>query len=151
MNQDELKLTGKVHMVLTDAAGNIKKEVTSNNLVVTAGKAFVTSALITAPSAYMTRVAIGTSSSATAVGQTDLQGTELARVVATTSNPTSVTTLLSASFGAGVGTGTIEEAGIFNATAAGPASGTMFSRYLTGTFTKGALDTLTVSWTITTT
>lgn len=151
MINEPIKLTGKVHMVLTDEHGNIKKEECRDNLVVTAGKAWVASALITAPSAHMTRIAIGTSNSATAVGQTDLQGTELARVVATTSNPTSVTTLLSASFGAGVGTGTIEEAGIFNATGAGPASGTMFSRYLTGTFTKGATDTLTVSWTITVT
>ena len=147
--KDAITLKGHVHIKLQDEHGNIIKEEEGDNLIVTTGKAFVASALITAPSAYMTRVAIGTSSSATSVGQTDLQGTELARVVATTSNPTSVTTLLSASFGAGVGTGTIEEAGIFNATAAGPASGTMFSRYLTGTYVKGASDTLTISWTIT--
>ncbi len=151
MVTDGINLTGRVHLKLTDKDGNVKLEKESNNLVVTVGKAFVASALITAPSAYMTRVAIGTSSSATSVGQTDLQGTELARVVATTSNPTSVTTQLIASFGAGVGTGTIEEAGIFNATSAGPASGTMFSRYLTGTFTKGASDTLTITWVITVT
>lgn len=147
--KDVLTLKGYVHIKLQDEHGNIIQEEEGDNLIVTTGKAFVASALIAAPSAYMTRVAIGTSSSATSVGQTDLQGTELARVVATTSNPTSVTTLLVASFGAGVGTGTIEEAGIFNATGAGPASGTMFSRYLTGTYVKGATDTLTISWIIT--
>jgi hypothetical protein len=151
MNVDHIQLKGRVHMTLYAADGSIKQECIKDNLVVTTGKAYVASALIAAPANAMTRVAIGTSNSATAVGQTDLQGTELARVVATTSNPTSVTALLSASFGAGVGTGTIEEAGIFNATAAGPASGTMFSRYLTGTFTKGATDTLVISWTLTVT
>lgn len=149
MIQEPIKLKGKVHIVLSDENGNIKKEQTTDNLIVTAGKAWVASALIAAPSAYFTRVAIGTSSTATGVGQTDLQGTELARVVATTSNPTSTTTLLVATFGAGVGTGTVEEAGIFNATPAGPASGDMFSRYLTSTFVKGAGDTLTINWTIT--
>ena len=143
--KDSLSVKGSVHILLVDENGNVKHEEFKDNLVVTAGKAFVASALIAASATPFTHVAIGTSSTAAALNQTALVGTELARVAATTSNPTTVTTLFSASFSSGVGTGTIEEAGIFN----DPTTGTMFSRYLTGTFVKAAGDTLTLSWTIT--
>ena len=140
-----LVLTGRVHMVLTDSMGNIKVDRESDNLIVTVGKAFVASALITIPSISFLYMAVGTSTTATAIGQIALIGTELARVATTNTNPTSVTTQFVASFGSGVGTGTIEEAGLFSAASAG----SMFSRYLTGTFAKGATDTLAVTWTIT--
>ena len=140
-----LVLTGRVHMVLTDSMGNIKVDRESNNLIVTVGKAFVASALITVPSISFLYMAVGTSTTAAAIGQTALVGSELARVATTNTNPTSVTTQFVGSFGSGVGTGTIEEAGLFSAASAG----SMFSRYLTGTFTKGATDTLAVTWTIT--
>ena len=140
-----LVLTGRVHMVLTDSMGNIKVDRESNNLIVTVGKAFVASALITVPSISFLYMAVGTSTTAAAIGQTALVGSELARVATTNTNPTSVTTQFVGSFGSGVGTGTIEEAGLFSAASAG----SMFSRYLTGTFAKGATDTLAVTWTIT--
>jgi len=140
-----LVLTGRVHIVLTDSMGNIKVDRESNNLIVTVGKAFVASALITIPSISFLYMAVGTSATATDISQTALIGTELGRIATTNTNPTSVTTQFVASFGAGVGTGTIEEAGLFSAASAG----SMFSRYLTGTFAKGATDTLAVTWTIT--
>jgi len=140
-----LILTGRVHMVLTDSMGNIKVDRESDNLIVTVGKAFVASALITVPSISFLYMAVGTSTTSPALGQTALIGSELARVATTNTNPTSVTTQFVASFGSGVGTGTIEEAGLFSAASAG----SMFSRYLTGTFSKGATDTLAVTWTIT--
>ena len=140
-----LVLSGRVHIVLTDANGNVKQEKESNNLIVTVGKAFVASALITIPSVRFLYMAVGTSATATASGQTALVGSELGRVATSNSNPTSVTTEFVASFGSGVGTGTIEEAGLFSAASAG----SMFSRYLTGTFSKGSTDTLAVTWTIT--
>tara|TARA_R110000868_G_scaffold70933_6_gene208223 strand:+ start:1036 stop:1482 length:447 start_codon:yes stop_codon:yes gene_type:complete len=140
-----LVLTGRVHIVLTDSTGNIKIDKESDNLIVTIGKAFVASALITIPSIRFLYMAVGTSATATSIAQTALVGTELARVATTNTNPTSVTTQFVASFGAGVGTGTIEEAGLFSAASAG----SMFSRYLTGTFAKGSTDTLAVTWTIT--
>lgn len=140
-----LVLKGRVHIVLTDSMGNIKVDRESDNLIVTVGKAFVASALITVPSISFTHMAIGTSTTAPALGQTALVGTELARVATTNTNPTSVTTQFVGSFGSGIGTGTIEEAGLFSAASAG----SMFSRYLTGTFAKGATDTLAITWTIT--
>lgn len=141
---DYLNLKGKVHIVLRDQYGNIKQEDYKDNLIVTAGKAFVASAITSASASPFTHVAVGSSSTAANVSQTAL-GTELARVAATVTNPTSTTANFQATYGAGVGTGTVEEAGIFNA----GSSGTMFSRYLTGTYVKSASDTLTVDWTIT--
>lgn len=145
MISEPMKLSGRVHLILRDEFGNIKMEQESGNLITTAGKAIVAAGLIVAPTVVFNYIACGTSNTAATVGQTALIGTELARVATTSSNPTSTTTLLSAAFGAGVGTGTIEELGIFSAAAAG----TMFSRYLSGTFVKAAGDSLTVSWTIT--
>ena len=140
-----LVLSGRVHIVLTDANGNVKQEKESNNLVVTVGKAFVASALITIPSIRFLYMAVGTSNTAPDLGQTALIGSELGRVATSNSNPTSVTTQFIGSFGAGIATGTIEEAGLFSASS----SGSMFSRYLTGTFAKGSTDTLAITWTIT--
>jgi len=149
MITEDFKLKGKVHVQLVDEFGRIKKEQTTDNLVVTTGKAFVASALIAVPAITFTHIGLGSSNTAVAVGQTalitELSSGGYARQAATTSNPTSVTTLFAASFGPGVGTGTIEEMGIFSAVTAG----TMFSRYLSGTYVKAAGDTLTVSWTIT--
>lgn len=140
-----LVLKGRVHIVLTDAQGNVKQENESDNLIVTVGKAFVASALITIPSIRFLYMAVGTSATSPALGQTALIGSELARVATTNSNPTSVTTQFVGSFGAGIGTGTIEESGLFSAAS----TGSMFSRYLTGTFAKGSTDTLAITWTIT--
>jgi len=142
--KDTLTVKGKVHVLLTDENGKVKKEEHGDNLVVTVGKAFVASALIAASASPFTHVACGSSSTVAALANTTL-GSELARVAATTSNPTTVTSLFVAAFPAGTGTGTIEEVGIFN----NAIDGTMFSRYLTGSYVKSAGDTLTVSWTIT--
>jgi hypothetical protein len=140
-----LVLKGRVHIVLTDAQGNVKQENESDNLSFTVGKAFEASALITIPSIRFLYMAVGTSNTAPDLTQTALIGSELGRVATSNSNPTSVTTQFIGSFGAGVATGTIEEAGLFSASS----SGSMFSRYLTGTFAKGSTDTLAITWTIT--
>lgn len=145
MYKDNMILRGHVQLVLTDVWGNVKQEGEVTNLVTTLGKAFVASAIIAAPTLTFTYMAVGTSNTAPAVGQTALVGTELARVACTSTNPTSTTVRWASSYGAGVGTGTIEEAGMFSAAAAG----TMFNRVLTGTYAKGALDTLAITWTLT--
>jgi hypothetical protein len=140
-----LVIKGYVHIVLTDAQGNIKQEEEGPNLITTVGKAFVATALITGTSITFGYMAVGTSTTAPSISQTALVGSELGRVASTNTNPTSVTTQFVGSFGAGTGTGTIEEAGLFSAASAG----SMFSRYLTGTYVKGATDTLAITWTIT--
>lgn len=90
-------------------------------------------------------IAVGTSSTAPASAQTALVGTELGRkaISTTTVNDNSVTYV--AIFNEGEATGVWEETGVFSAASAG----TMFSRAVTGTYTKGALDKIEVHWTYT--
>jgi predicted anti-sigma-YlaC factor YlaD len=141
----DLTLTGHVKIELRDEFGNIKESREHANLVVTAGKSFLAQLLQGAAVTNMSHVAIGTSSQAAAAGDTALIGTELARV-ATTKTVSTNNTIMTTTFGPGVGTGTINEAAILNAASAG----TMLARFVFGgAVTKAAADSLTVTWTIT--
>jgi hypothetical protein len=134
---------------LRDEFGEIKETRDISNLVTNLGMAFIASRMKDAAAAAMTHMAIGTGATAAAVTQTTLV-TENARVALTSSNL--VTTNVAndalqfvATFGAGVGTGAIVEAGLLNAVTLG----TMLSRTVFSVINKGALDTLTITWKIT--
>lgn len=142
---DTVKIKGEAHIVLKDKNGKVKKEVKKANLVVTAGKNLIAAWLAGEAPTNPTHFAIGTDATAAAAGDTALIGTELARVTFTSSTRSTNTIPYVGTFAAGVGTGTIEEAGIFNAASAG----TMLCRFLTGTFDKGASDSLEITWTLT--
>lgn len=148
MFDEKIKATGQVSFVLTDENGNIKQQ-DSKNLVVDPGLAFIASRMVGTTSAVMSHMAIGTGTTAAADAQTALV-TESARVALTSS--TVVTTTVAndsvqyvATFGPGVGTAAITEAGIFNAASAG----TMLARTVFAVINKGALDTLTLTWKVT--
>ena len=149
MQIDKLKATGQVSLVLTDKNGNIKSQVEYKNLVVTSGLAFITSRITGTASDVMSHMAIGTGTVAAATGDTAL-GTQVAIVALTSQTVTTKTTTNDSvtyvgTFGPGVGTGAITEAGIFNAASAG----TMLARTVFGVNTKAADDTLTVTWKVT--
>lgn len=139
---------GTAHYVLYDANGNIKEERTVHNLITDVGFDFVADALADGSGrpAVMDYIAIGddTPSAAPDATQTALQN-ELARQQGTyshtvgTKSYTVVTT-----FGPGVGTGAIQESGMFNA----GAGGTMFNRQTFAVINKGANDSLQVTWQI---
>ena len=93
----------------------------------------------------MTHMAVGTGSTAAAAGNTALETQLGSRVALTSTTVTSNSTAYVATFGAGVGTGALTEAGIFNAST----SGTMLCRTLFAVINKGAADTMTITWTIT--
>lgn len=138
-----IKVQGKVRVQLFRDGKCIKDE-ERPNLITTAGKTLLAKILKgtgTLPG-YM---AVGDSSTAAAVGQTALVGSELGRVANDSSTQTTNSVAYTATFPAGTGTGTIEEAGIFN----GNSGGEMLARFLTGTFTKSAADVLVLTWTIT--
>lgn len=148
MIKENLRATGQVSFILTDENGNIKQQ-DSKNLVVSPGLAFIVSRMINASAAAMSHMAVGTGTAATDTTQTALV-TEAARVALTSS--TIVTTTVAndsaqyvATFGPGVGTAAITEAGIFNAASAG----TMLARTVFPVINKGALDTLSLTWKIT--
>jgi hypothetical protein len=150
-NNQYLQLHGRLDVFLYDEFGNIKDERHFDNLIVDAGFEGVAYRIAphdgNAVSSPWNYIAIGTGSTAPAAGDTALV-TELVRLQDSqaeyTSTPSSQLELV-ASFGPGVGTGTVRESGLFNANSGGD----MLARQTFTEITKGASDTLTVTWTIT--
>jgi len=141
---ENVKAEGFPTFKLYDENMNLKEEWVEKNLVVTTGKNWIAGRMDGSVSpTVMSHMAIGTGSTAEAVGDTTLV-TENARVALTDTVNTTNSVLYTATFGPGTGTGILREAGILNAVTAG----TLLSRVTFGAQTKNAGDTLTVSWTI---
>ena len=143
MIQDGLKITGNLEITLFDKDGKVKDQRAIKNLVVNAGKTFIAARMVGTPTA-MSHMAIGSDNTAAAVGNTAL-GAELGRVALATSTSTGAVVTHTATFGAGVGTGAVVEAGIFNASS----GGTMLCRSVFPVVNKGADDGMSITWTIT--
>jgi len=147
MINDTFAMKGDLTITVKDAAtGTIKDQRELKNLVVTAGKGFIASRMAAAGASVMGWIAVGTDSTAAAVGNTTL-GTEVARVATTVSGGTVSTNTVTyvSTFPAGTGTGALVEAGIFNASSAG----TLLSRTVFSVVNKGAADEMTITWVIT--
>lgn len=132
-------MTGKLKIEIN---GQVVAEV--DNLVVTAGKAFVASRMAGAAAAVIGWMAIGTTNTAPSAGDTALAA-EAARVAIISGNASTNTVVYTATFPAGTGTGAIVEAGLFNANVAG----TMLARTVFSVINKGASDSMTITWTVT--
>lgn len=89
-----------------------------------------------------THIAVGTSNVAPAAGDTALKGSELGRKVFEEVNVSDSAISFVASFGAGEATGVWEETGMFTA----ESGGIMWSRAVTGTYTKKDKDEIKVFW-----
>ena len=141
---DNLHFTGKLNIVKTDENGK-SETVVVDNLVVSAGKAFICDRIASNSSNVMTHMAVGTGNTTAVLGDTTLQS-ELARVALTVSGgtPSSNTITYTGEFPAGTGTGSLAEAGIFNAAS----SGTMIARTSFPVINKQASDTITITWVI---
>lgn len=151
---ENLKVTGKLNILLTDAQGVIKEKQSVDNLVVTAGKNWIATRLKDVGiGTQMTHMGVGSGTTAAAITDTALVtaltgGTwSNARVLITngTGAVTNNTIVYEGVFGAGVGTGAVTEAGMFNATSAG----TMLCRTVFSVVNKSATDVLTIQWTVT--
>jgi hypothetical protein len=147
MINDTFKIKGDLRIILRDTVtGEIKLDRLEKNLVVGTGKTFICSRMAGAGDAVMSHMAVGTDATTAANGDTTLVA-EVARVALTVSGgtPSSNTVQYSATFGAGVGTGALQEAGILNAAS----GGTMLSRTTYAVVNKGAADEMIINWTIT--
>jgi hypothetical protein len=145
-----IQLKGSVKVQLFDEKGNLKQSHEDHNLVVTAGKNYLTAWLQAASQAgkFMDYIALGTGTTSPASGNTALE-TELAgggysRVAGTLTNGTNTWTN-TATFSPGNGTAAITEAGLFTASS----TGTMFARQVFSAYNKAAGDTMVITWTVT--
>lgn len=143
MISDQLKVTGDVTVKLFDKDGNIKDSREIKNLVVTVGKNFIASRMVSTPTA-MSHMGVGASGSAAAAGDTTL-GSELGRVALASATVSGSVVTYVANFPAGTGTGAIVEAGILNAVTAG----TLLCRTVFGVVNKGADDAMSITWQVT--
>ena len=137
--QDNLKMKGHLQVSLN---GEVVRDI--DNLVVTAGKAYVASRMKNTADSAMSHMAIGSGTTAAAAGQTALV-TELGRVSLTSSTVSSNVITYVASFAAGTGTGAVTEAAILNASS----NGTMLCRTVFSVVNKGSADSMTITWTVT--
>lgn len=146
-----ITLRGKYKFEIKDVLGNVRDSWSVDNLVVSAGKAQLALLAGDASATPFTYIALGTSNTAPAAGNTALaaeitdSGFERAAgtVSRTTTTVTNDTLNIAKTFTAS-GSKTIEEVGIFNASS----SGTMLSRALTGTKAMFSGETLTITYTL---
>jgi len=143
---DNLEITGALQISLNNEIVH-----QCDNLVVTAGKNWVANRFKDDGGGFtqlgeMTHMAVGSGSTAAAVGNTAL-GTELNRIALTTAGGTvsGATVQYDATWSDAIGALAIEEAGIFNASSAGD----MLARTVFAIINKGTDDTVSISWTIT--
>ena len=142
-----VKLTGALRIEVIGEDGTIKDVREIPNLVVTAGKGVIADRMKGTPAkAAMTHMAVGTSSTTPAAGDTTL-GAEVAgsRTALTSTTVSGSVITYVCSFPAGTGTGALVEAGIFNAAS----SGDMLCRTTYSVVNKGASDSMTITWTVT--
>jgi hypothetical protein len=145
-NLENLKANGQLRIVVTAADGSIVEDKTVKNLVVDTGLNFIVKRMKDTTADVMSHMSLGTGTTAAAAADTTLQ-TELAgsRVSLTSTSVTANQITYIASFAAGVGTGAVTEAGIFNNTS----GGTMLCRTVFPVVNKQAGDSMTVTWTVT--
>lgn len=144
----EVGLKGKYFVTLYGPDGKPKEHRSGDNVVTTVGKEWLASFLASAAAAAATMTAkycaIGSDATGEAAANTAL-GTELARQTGTVSYVSGGIMQVTATFAAGTGTGTIYEYGLFSSST----GGTLVSRDTEALITKGASDTLAVTYQMT--
>ena len=140
MENQDLALKGTLILNKFNKDGILVESRRKDNIIVNGGFDYICNSIgLASPPSAMGYVAIGTSSTAAVATQTSLVS-ELIRGEAVYSH-TAGTKVMSftTTFEAGVGTGAITEAGVFNASSAG----VMLDRVVFSVINKGVDDTLT--------
>ena len=139
--KDNVKATGLVSIYRN---GKLEQQ---ENLVLTLGKQWIAKRCTGQESTLVTHIAVGTGTTAAAVGQTALVA-EVARVALTQAGSVTVGTATlryEAVFSAGVASAALTEAGLFNAAS----GGLCVARTVFDVKNKGPEDVFTVVWEIT--
>lgn len=142
-----ITIKGRLRIDLHGPDGELKDYREVDNLVTTAGKGIIAGRMsATSTPAAVGWMELGTGTTAAAVGdtanQTPIAGsrTALTSFLASSNVLTAICT-----FGPGVGTGAVTEAGTFNASSAG----TMLGHTVFTVINKASGDTMTITWTTT--
>lgn len=143
--KETLSMKGALTIVKTNQSGIVTEKVHVPNLVVTTGKNYIASRMTGTSLGVMSHMGVGQGTSSPAIGNTTLESALGANVALVSTTLLDNTVTYVATFAAGVSTGSITEAGIFNALS----SGTMLCRTTFPVITKQAADTITISWVIT--
>lgn len=147
---ENIKVKGKYSFEIKRVDGSVERW-SEDNLIVSAGKAQLALLAGDASATPFTYIAVGSSTTAPAVGQTalasEIAASGLTRAAATVSRTTTTVTndtlTLSKTFTA-TGSVTVEEVGVFNDASAG----TMLGRALTTTKSLVNTETLTVTYNV---
>ena len=143
--KDSLKTIGKVRIQHWNESMELLSDTTQDNLVVTSGLEWIAGRLTASPPAVMGYMGVGTDNTAPSAGQTALVS-EVGRAAMTVSGGTASgqNVEYTATLGAGVGTGALVEAGIFQSST----GSTMLSRVIYSVVNKAAGDTVAITWTV---
>jgi len=134
-------LKGEFEVFLYDKSGKMKAYRKVKNLTVNEGFKAVCDMMGSGGVEPFKYCAIGDGTVAPSASDTILSN-ELARTLGSYSRTADTIWKNVATFSAGVGTGTITESGLFNANS----GGTLLCRQTFGAITKGANDTLVITW-----
>ena len=145
MVSDSLKLTGKLKVQKFNQDNNLVEIREIPNLVVSVGKSHIATRISANNEVIMNHMAIGGSATSPAASDTSL-GSELGRVGLTSTAVSANTLTYLGTFSPGTGTGTVKEAGIFNAQGSG--AGTMLCRTTFADINKGASDSIVITWNV---
>lgn len=147
--KDRYPIKGKLKLVLTDKDGEIKDEREFQNTITVRHDAVVADRMANGAAALIDYTAVGTTSGGKTTESTALEA-QVSRVQndSNTNSPGADDNdvVHVATFGAGIGTGALIEAGLFTDAGAGS---TLMAWQDFSVINKGAGDTLTVTWTIT--
>lgn len=141
---DVVRVQGTVVIRLVGSNGQVLQEQRGANTITSSGLDLIAQLAGDLNSAdKLSHIAVGTGTNSPTATQAALI-TEIDRIAFSTTTVSSGALTARATFGTTTATGTITEAGIFNATGAG----TMGARFLTSEFSKGAEDSLEIAWTL---
>jgi len=142
---DSMKAKGHIKFELFDVNGNLKLVKEIDNTVSAAGKNMIAEQLLASP----TIAKPGWMEVGTGVPTATLLGTYIAgsRTALSAKTRTDNVVTMVCTFAAGVGTGAITEAGVFNTATENAADMILYTNF--GVITKAATDSLTITWTLT--
>jgi hypothetical protein len=144
MITESITIKGSLNIVVFDQNNNVKDTRDIKNLVVASGKNYIANRMTSNANVIMSHMAIGSGNASPTTSDTTL-GSEDTRIPLDSTTLTGNTITYVTTYGAGVGTGPITEAGIFN----DPTAGTMLCRTRFDVVNKANTDVVVITWNVT--